>query len=74
MQERQRRQGGVELTLLWVEAEEGMMTFFRRPQLTVALPLHYAERSSAPCNVAHCVGHTLNLGGVGRMAAEHRAL
>ena len=43
-----------------VEAEEGMMTFFRQPQLTAALhyaALHDAERrSSAPCNVAQRVG------------------
>jgi hypothetical protein len=31
------------------------MTLFRRPQL-MAQPLHYAERSSAPCNVAQRVG------------------
>ena len=37
--------GGVELTLLWVEAEEGAMMFFRRPQLTAAL--HYREKFCA---------------------------
>jgi hypothetical protein len=60
----------VELTLLWVEAEEGMMVFFRRPQLTAALhyaALHYAEKSSAPCNVAQRVGGN---GGEGKRRPE----
>ena len=42
------------------------MTLFRRPQL-MAQPLHYAERSSAPCNVAQRVGGN---GGEGKRRPE----
>ena len=69
MHERQRRQGGVELTLLWVEAEEGMMVFFRRPQLTAALhyaALHYMQ------SVAQRVGGNGGEGKSGGRRQERR--